>query len=230
MHQHARDITGLTSGYLLAISYAGSNGRRSLWNVKCNACGKMVVLPASELQKGRLKSCGCMRYRIISEKNTNHGMSGKPIWNVWHSMKQRCENPKAQAWNNYGGRGISVCQRWSESFEAFYQDMAPGYSPGLTLDRIDVNGNYEPGNCRWATYQEQARNTRKSRIIDTPWGRMTVIEASERSGIGETTLLYRLDHGITGDSLFVKPDFRNTFTTSGVQVRGAGSQSRATQE
>lgn len=212
MQHHVRDLTGYQSGYLTAISYAGSDGKKSLWNVRCD-CGKMIVMPGTELTKGKCKSCGCQRNQLIGEKNRRHGMSRLPIWNVWHSMKQRCENPRAQAWKNYGGRGITVCKRWSESFENFLEDMGAGYQEGLTLDRIDVNGNYEPNNCRWITMKEQARNKRHNRIISTPWGEMTVAEASERSGIGVTTLLYRLDHNVPGALLFTTPDTRNRFMT-----------------
>jgi len=216
MHHRAKDITGERLFYLTAISYAGSDGKKSIWNIRCD-CGKLFTMPASEWRKGKQKSCGCMTKRLISLANSTHGMSRTPIFNVWHSMKERCECPTAQAWHNYGGRGIRVCKEWSESFEAFYRDMGPTYRPGLTLDRIDVNGDYEPDNCRWITAKEQCRNKRCNRYIDTPWGRITIAEASERSGIGVTTLCYRLSRGVEGDLLFVKPDTRNRFTTSKTQ-------------
>lgn len=205
-------LEGQRCGYLTAICYAGSDGRRSLWTIRCD-CGKEFIMAASEWKKQKQKSCGCKRYETIRKLHTTHGMSGTPIWAVWHSMKERCECPTAQAWRNYGGRGIKVCERWSKSFEAFLEDMGPTYQKGLTLDRIDVNGDYTPENCRWITMKEQARNRRGNRRIETPWGLITVSEASERSGIGVTTLLYRLDHGVPNALLFTKPDFRNKFTT-----------------
>ena len=106
-----------------------------------------------------------------------------------------------------------VCDRWLESFENFWEDMSPGYQPGLSLDRIDVDGNYCPENCRWVSDKIQARNRRDNRLMKTPQGVMTVAEASERFGIGVTTLIYRLDHNTTEDMLFSKPDVTNRFTT-----------------
>lgn len=93
---------------------------------------------------------------------TTHGMTGTPVYQCWRSMKERCLNPKSQAYANYGGRGITICERW-RSFENFYADMAPRPT-GLSIDRIDNDGNYEPGNCRWATAKEQAHNRRQRRV------------------------------------------------------------------
>ena len=213
MHHRARNLTGMKSGYLTAIEYAGTDGKHSLWRIRCD-CGKEFIMPAGEFTRGKQRSCGCMKSALISGARSTHGRSNHPLYHVWRSMKERCTRPTAQAWANYGGRGIKVCDRWLHSFEAFWADMYPSYQPGLTLDRIDTNGDYSPENCRWATSKEQNRNKRSSRIIATPWGRMTVAEAAEMSGIGTTTLLYRLDHGVTEDMLFVTPDVRNKFTTS----------------
>lgn len=212
MHHRARDISGIKLNYLTAVNYVGSDGKKSLWKIRCD-CGKEFIMPATEFLKGKQKSCGCMRHKLISQANTKHGKSKNPLYHIWRSMKERCTVPTAQAWENYGGRGIKVCSRWLESFENFWEDMSPDYQPGLTLDRIDVNGDYTPANCRWASFKEQGRNKRTNRIIDTPLGKMTVAEASEKSGIGVTTLIYRLDHKIPIDMLFEKPDVRNRFTT-----------------
>lgn len=229
MHHRARDITGLRSGYLTAMEYAGSNGRRSLWKIRCQ-CGKIITMPASEFIKGKQKSCGCKTRELIGKSSRKHGLSGTPIWNVWHSMKERCTNSKAQAWKNYGGRGIGVCERWLESFENFYTDMADGYHNGLTLDRIDVNGDYTPENCRWVTMQEQGRNKRNTRLISTPWGRMCVAEAAEKSGIGATTLHYRINHGWPEDIMFVKPGTVRSCMTSKTQDPDIDSQSGQKQD
>lgn len=222
MHHRAKDITGQTSGFLTAIRYEGSDGKKSIWTIRCT-CGKEFRMPAVEFMRKKQKSCGCMTKQLIGEKNRKHGATDTPLYNVWHSMKERCETPTAQAWKNYGGRGIRVCEEWSKSFEAFRDDMGPTYQKGLTLDRIDVNGNYEPKNCRWITMKEQCRNRRTNRYIETPWGMTTVAEASEKSGIKQTTLLYRLDHGVTGSRLWTTPDVRNRFTTSKMRDRGISS-------
>lgn len=227
MPRKLKDITGLTVGYLTAVGYVGSDGKKSLWKVRC-ACGKEIVMPGAELtkmqKKGVTPSCGCMKSKTLSEKLSTHRMSKHPAWAVWHSMRQRCECPTHHAWNNYGGRGIKVCERWSSSFEAFWADMGPTYQRGLSLDRIDNNGNYEPSNCRWATPSEQGNNTRKTRFIDgyplTDWEKLT--------GIGKTTLLYRLDHGCPKEHLFDPPDVSRKFTTWSTQDHATDTSSLAT--
>ena len=106
-------------------------------------------------------------------------------------MLGRCGNPNNPAFHNYGARGIRVCERWLK-FENFRDDMLPTWRPGLTLERTNNNGNYEPGNCYWATWKEQGRNKRNNRLIDTPWGRMTLADAAQRSGVSPATLAWRL--------------------------------------
>lgn len=198
MHHRAKDLTGLRVGYLTTTRYCGSDGRKSLYEAAC-VCGRTVVLPGTELQKqhrrGIRASCGCMRAATISEKRTTHGMSKHPAFAVWRSMLARCTLPSHQAWRNYGGRGISVCEEWRASFEAFWRDMGPTYLHGLTLERKDNNTGYSASNCTWATPKRQANNTRRSRVIETPAGPMTVMQASEAYGVGYRTLLYRIDHG-----------------------------------
>jgi hypothetical protein len=202
----------MKNGHITAIKYAGSDGRKSLWLVRCD-CGKEFILPATEFLKGKTKSCGCMRTKYISEKLKRHGLSKTPFWTVWHSMLERCTNPNAQAWKNYGGRGIKVCSEW-HSFENFRADMEPTYKKGLTLDRIDVNGNYCKSNCRWVTAKEQSRNKRNTLYIETPLGRMKAVEAAEISGINYTTLLYRVAHNWPIDLLFLKPCTQNRPSTT----------------
>src|SRR5690554_5561079 len=175
-------------------------------------------MPASEITKqqrrGVVASCGCKRRESIGNRNRRHGMSKSPAYAVWRSMLGRCLNPSHQAWENYGGRGITVCERWQEGFEPFWADMGPTYQPGLTLERRDNGKGYSPENCKWATPQQQNRNRRSSRLIDTPWGRMTVTEAAERSGVKKTTLHYRLKVGVDPSDLFKPADVKNRFTTS----------------
>lgn len=215
MHHRARDIAGLRVGYLTALRYSRSDGKKSIWIVACD-CGREIEMPASELGKkmkrGVRASCGCKKTQTLSEKHTTHGMSKHKAFAVWRSMIDRCSLPTHQAWHNYGGRGITVCERWRKSFRAFWEDMGPTYQKGLTLDREDNEENYEPNNCRWVTPKTQGRNTRLNRIIDTPWGRITVAEAAERSRLNYSTILYRIDNGVTDHKLlFSAPDFARKF-------------------
>ena len=197
MHHRAKDITGLRVGYLTAIRYMGSNGKKSLWEVRCD-CGVLKLMDPSDLKKqkarGIVASCGCMRRASIAKRRTTHGMSKHPAFAVWRSMLARCERPSHQAWKNYGGRGISVCERWHQ-FEDFWADMGPSYRAGLSLERVDNSQGYSPENCEWVTPKAQAANTRKTVILQTPDGPMPLGVAADHYGVKRSTLAYRLDHG-----------------------------------
>lgn len=216
MHHRAKDITGLTVGYLTAVRYAGSDGAKSLWEALCH-CGKTVIMPASEMKKqkarGIVASCGCMRKQTIGRRNTKHGMSAHPAYGVWRSMVDRCSLPSHQAWKNYGGRGILVCESWL-MFENFWADMGPTYRVGYSLDRRDNSAGYNPLNCAWRTSRHQANNKRSNVVLNTPNGRMTLSEAAAFYQVGRSTLEYRLSHGWTLEqALTVSPDFTNRKST-----------------
>lgn len=215
MHHRAKDITGLRVGYLTAVRYIGSNGRKSLWEIRCD-CGKVKTMDPSEykklLQRGVRASCGCMRRATIGKRNRTHGMSGHPAFAVWRSMIDRCRLPTHPAWHNYGARGICVCERWQNSFENFWEDMGACYRRGLTLERIDNMAGYSKENCQWRSAKAQANNTRRNHRIDTPRGVMTAMQAAETFGVGYTTLLYRLARGWPSARLFEPP---GTYRTAG---------------
>ena len=133
-------------------------------------------------------------------------MSRTRIYNTWAQMKARCYNPKHKAYKHYGGRGITACKEWIESFEAFYEwAISNSYASNLTIDRIDVNGNYEPSNCRWATAKEQANNTRFNRIIIFNGESMTLKQAAEKHNMSLETLSHRLKKGWGLEDALLKP-------------------------
>lgn len=179
----ANDLTGNRYGRLLVIERAPNRGRYVSWHCQCD-CGNDVIGYASNLASGAAQSCGCLNREISVANNTRHGKEPRRIYSTWVSMKGRCSNPKVACYDRYGGRGISVCDEWKE-FKPFRDwALSNGYSDGLTIDRIDNDGNYEPSNCRWATLKEQARNRRSSRPVVRSDGLRfsTIISAAEASG------------------------------------------------
>lgn len=162
------------------------NSNRGIHNFKCQCeCGNENVVDYYKLINGKTKSCGC----YAKDRNTTHGKSDSRIYHVWIDFKDRCNNTNNTAYKFYGGRGISVCGEWINSFESFYKwAMENGYTDDLTIDRIDVDGNYEPSNCRWATMREQANNRRNSIKIKCDGVEVPLTDIARKYGIPRQTL------------------------------------------
>ena len=161
------DITGQRYGRLVALEYVGSSSKKqALWLCQCD-CGQKTTVRGAQLRGGRTKSCGCLMREVaakgMSERQGTHRMTDSPEYRAWVQARARCRDSKHPAWKNYGGRGITVCERWNRphgGFEAFFEDMGPRPSPKHSLDRIDNSAGYCKENCRWTTWSEQSKNKR----------------------------------------------------------------------
>lgn len=156
------DLTGKRFGRLTVIEKTSIDTSKEVcWLCQCD-CGNITKpIRSSDLRRGDAISCGCFRKEFMSKKQTVHGLENTRVYNIWNNMNYRCYNAKSNNYKYYGSRGITVCDEWRNSVKAFYDwAMSNGYSDDLTLDRIDVNGNYEPSNCRWVTMKVQNNNKR----------------------------------------------------------------------
>lgn len=163
--------------------------------IRCD-CGTIKQVQISIILSGQTTSCGCFQREAAAKRMPSisriHGGFGTPEFESWCQMKKRCKNPKHKSYNDYGGRGIQVCDRWRDSFENFLKDMGHRPSAKHSIDRIDVNGNYEPSNCRWATKTEQSRNQRNNVVVEYNGQKKCLAEWSEITGISWQGLYYRI--------------------------------------
>jgi hypothetical protein len=174
------------------IRCTGIKSETHYWLCRCS-CGNYLVVNTNNLTTKHTRSCGCLASEVVTRRNTTHGEAKQRgrEYRAWADMKSRCTNRNTKSWDDYGGRGIRICKRWFHSFEDFLVDMGR-CPPGRSLDRRDVNGDYNASNCRWATAKEQARNTRRTRNL-TLNGKTQCLSAwAEDLGICPTTLWERL--------------------------------------
>lgn len=158
------DLTGKKYNKLTAIKYCYSKNGKRYWECYCD-CGNIVYVLGTQLKSGKIKSCGCIKYG--NKFNCKHNKKGTRIYTVWNGIKQRCYNKNSKSYKNYGGQGVSMCDEWKNDFMSFYNwAMTNGYRDDLTIDRIDVNGNYEPNNCRWVNMKTQQNNRKNNDYIE----------------------------------------------------------------
>jgi hypothetical protein len=189
------DITGQRYGRLTVIEKIGRKNKHTYWKCQCD-CGKEVIVTSNGLRTGKTKSCGCLKKEISRKAFETHGLSKRHrrLHAIWCKIKIRCFNKNAPCYKNYGGRGITMCLDWADSFQRFFDwAMTNGYTDELTIDRINNNGNYEPSNCRWATPKEQARNRRTSVYLTINGITMTLPEWADRSGINLEIIRTRIN-------------------------------------
>ena len=206
------DMTGQKYGRLIVLERDLSRGKRpTMWKCKCD-CGNIISTQASALRNGHTKSCGCYLKDRLSQKHTTHNMSNHRLYRVWAQMKDRCFNPKSHNYMYYGERGITVCDEWKNSFESFYSwAISSGYkdnaSRGLfTLDRINVDGNYEPQNCRFVDTKVQSLNKRTNHFLTFNGETKPISVWADEVGILATTIDSRINkHGWSVEKALTTP-------------------------
>lgn len=191
-------LVGKKFNMLTVEGYAG----KGKWKCRCD-CGNETVLHSYPIQHGIVKSCGCLphkrRPRLNRRNNKNFVARQHPEYSLWCQMRARCQRQSHEAYHNYGGRGIRVCDRWQD-FSAFLEDMGPRPGKGYTVDRIDNNKNYEPGNCRWATRAQQSRNSRQVKPVTWNGETLPLGDWADRFGVPLERLRTRVSRGMDVES------------------------------
>lgn len=204
-----KNLVGQKFGRLTVIELDKSNKHNGVyWICKCD-CGNTSIVRSDALTSGNTKYCGCLasEQRAINGKsNMKHGMKGTKIYSSWQAMKKRCYNKKYENYIRYGGRGIKVCDEWLNDFQSFYNwAIKNGYKEGLTIDRIDINGNYEPSNCRWCTAKEQSRNTSKNIFLTFNNKTQCLTDWANELNISREILYYRINKGWETERALTEP-------------------------
>ena len=194
------NLTGERFERLTALDVVHENNRRK-WLCLCD-CGNYTNVETAKLKNGETKSCGCLRAETTKRLKSKHNMKNTKIYRTWRNMKTRCFNPNDEFFEDYGGRGITVCDEWSDDFRTFAKwAFDNGYDESLTIERIDNNGDYEPSNCKWATLLEQGRNKRNNNWLSIDGKEKTLSEWARESNIPLSTLANRVYRGEEGKKL-----------------------------
>jgi len=194
----SKKLEGIKFGKLTVLNRTRGNNGNVAWVCKCD-CGNTTIVYTSDLTTGHTKSCGCSH-----NGHPTHNMTYTPIYKIWKHMKSRCYNPHNNRYEFYGAKGITVCNKWLH-FEGFYEDMGSTYSKGLSIDRINVNGNYEPSNCKWSTDLEQANNKTNSIMLTFNNETNSLQNLCRKYKLPSNTIKYRLKAGYTVQQAFKIP-------------------------
>lgn len=186
------NLKGQRFGRWLVIGPVENRGKKKYWFCRCD-CGTEKFVNHGNLRTGCTQSCGCLRRELLGNRQRIHGMSGTPEYLTWLRMKQRCYDENSTRYEDWGGRGIKVCDHWRHSFENFFSDMGKKPSPEHSLDRIDNDKGYSPENCRWASPKEQSRNSRRNRYLTHNGMTLRLGEWVKQTGLNRTTITQRID-------------------------------------
>lgn len=200
-----KDITGYKFNGCTVISRASNKGKYTAWNCICR-CGNQFIARSGDIKSGNTKSCGCYCKEISGDKARTHGKRETRLYTIWSNMKSRCINTNNVNYKNYGGKGITICNSWMNSFENFYKwAIKNGYKDNLTIDRIDNNDDYKPENCRWADYKSQERNRTNNHVITYNGRTLSMAEWAEITGIPYKTLWKRIKDGWSAEKALTRP-------------------------
>lgn len=206
--KRVKNLTGVRRGLLVALKYIGTmENRHARWLCQCD-CGNMHEVDGATFLRWMCRSCGCYRDKISQESHTTHGKTNTPEYQVWLGIIKRTEDPTHQSWKNYGGRGLKMCDKWRNSFEAFLADVGLRPSKGHSLDRLNNSLGYFPENCAWKTSVQQARNRRNNHLITYKNETITLAEMTERLGFTKHMLRQRLNSGMTVEEAVETPHKR----------------------
>lgn len=199
------DLTNKRFARLKVLDRAENLNNQTRWNCICD-CGKNVVVHSQALRKGLTKSCGCLSKDNTTSRNTSHGLSKHRLYSIYKNMKQRCYNEKRPDYKRYGGKGVRICEEWLNDFQTFYDwAYSNGYKDNLSIDRIDVNGNYHPSNCRWANDETQARNRTNNSIATINGKRKTVTEWANKLNVHHGNVRSRINRGWSPEEALTTP-------------------------
>jgi hypothetical protein len=208
------NIIGEKYNKLLVVEEVEQKGNNRMFKCLCD-CGNTTIVAMNNMRSGKIVSCGCNKREKTILRSTTHNQRHTHLYEVWKSMKQRCYNPKLKAYKNWGARGIEVCEEWRNNFQAFYDwsydngytidNHKKGEKIKLTIDRINVNGNYEPTNCRWVERSVQSRNRRVNKIISYKNEEHCLVEWCEILNISYRTTMGRLRRGWSIEKTFTTP-------------------------
>jgi len=191
----SQDFTPIGARFSRLVVIGEAFKRDGRYRVACRCdCGAELVVRCLSLVNKNTSSCGCLQREAVASLNRRHGMSKTPTYVSYLNMVNRCTDPANKKFPDYGGRGIAVCSSWLKSFDNFLADM--GERPtNSTLERIETNGDYEPGNCRWASWKDQQNNKRSNRLLEHAGETMTLQQWADRTGISRGVIFHRLQRG-----------------------------------
>ena len=198
------DLTNQKFNRLTVLERDKSKRNRTMWKCRCD-CGNIVYVASYPLKSGGTKSCGCFKSECLGNTMRKHNLNNTRIYHIWKGIRKRCNNPHDSNFKIYGGRGIKVCDEWNDFMSFYNWSMQNGYKDNLTIDRINVNGNYEPSNCRWVDIKTQLNNTRTNHFITFEGKTLTLTQWANLYNLRQETLRYRLKIGWSIEKALTTP-------------------------